>query len=636
MLLLLVGLSFVSATSARRQLVDGRKALDEGKARLLDGHAAGAARSFAGAARSFSGARSDAHSLWMRMLGWIPLAGRTPDAVAALTEASTQTAEAAGELSRAIAKVPGGITSLAPSGGRIPLDRLAALADAVRRADEQTGVALEAVRDSPSTLLIGPVADARRQAEEQLGSVHDTLHSASLVLQRLPAFVGETRPERYFLGAANPTESRGTAGFIGAYSILTFDRGKLSFSPVRPVQDLPILNVNHLPAPNPDYARIYNPNRDGSGFWLNINATPDFPSAAQAIEIAYEKATGEQLDGVITTDPFALQALLKVTGPTRIVGYRTALTAGNVVDFTTNGAYSVFPDPRTRKVVLGTVAKTVFERFLERRNRTTQDLRTIAESAAEGHIQVYSDDPRMQKGLARTGMGGAFAAPQGDFLSIVQNNASGSKVDYYLDRDVSYSVALGDDGSARATVQLGLDNHAPRTGQPRYVIGPFRVPGRGASRPGENVSQVDVFCGRGCTRARSDARGNVTAFGHDRELGYPFYRYVFRIPSKGTAGLSVALELPHAWQGNSSGGTYRLTILNQPTIRASTVHVEVAVPPGMEIATASKGMDVAAGKATWEGVPTRRMELDVSFRPSLPVRIWRDIVRFFSTPVIGF
>ena len=100
-------------------------------------------------------------------------------------------------------------------------------------ADDGRGLA--AATRHPDSLLLGPVAPARREAEAELSELNDKIHAASLVLQGLPRFLGAEGPRRYFFGAQNPAELRGTGGLIGAYSILTIDDGRFHFSPFGPI-----------------------------------------------------------------------------------------------------------------------------------------------------------------------------------------------------------------------------------------------------------------------------------------------------------------------------------------------------------------------------------------------------------------
>jgi len=150
--------------------------------------------------------------------------------------------------------------------------------------------------------------------------------------------------------------------------------------------------------------------------------TPDAPTSAEAILAAYEVATGTRLDGVIIADPFALQALLRVTGATVIPDLETRVTAANVVDLTANEAFSLFPSRRSQAGARA-VASGIFEEFIHRSEPDTEDLLILGHMVGEGHLLIYSTDPTMQEGLAGTAAGGAFGGCPGDFLSVVENSS---------------------------------------------------------------------------------------------------------------------------------------------------------------------------------------------------------------------
>ena len=221
--------------------MDGRDALSAGKSSLADGDAAVARDEFARAEDAFRAAASEAGSPWLTVAGFIPFLGRTPDTVRAVAEASVQTGEAAAGLASAIADLPGGLAALAPTAHGIPTDRLPVLADAVARATALTGQAIRTLDATPTGLVLPQVASARDAARAQLEDVHGQLEAGSLILQGLPAFLGADGPRHYFIGASNPAELRGSGGLIGAYAILTIDRGRLSLSDFRPVQSVPHL-----------------------------------------------------------------------------------------------------------------------------------------------------------------------------------------------------------------------------------------------------------------------------------------------------------------------------------------------------------------------------------------------------------
>lgn len=635
---LLLAFAGLAALAVRRDLERGRQAMNRGKQQLIDGNGAEAAKAFDDAEAAFGRAEDGAGHPALRVLSWMPYLGRTPDAIGDIAVAGRKTAQAGGVLAEAFGQLPDGFGSLAPRNGRVPLEQLGPLADAVARADALTGEALGIVAGAPSHLLLGPVGGAREDAEAQLRDLHGTLRTADLLLAGLPGFLGVDGERRYMFIAENPAELRATGGIWGAYAILTIEDGGFRFSRFRQVEDLPQLQPGDVPVPGGDYAKVYDQFRDGDGFWLNANMSPDFPSAAAAVDAGYEEAGGTPLDGVITADPFALRALLQVTGPARIPQIDQRITAENVVGFTTNEVYLLFPtnnDAAKRKLILGEVAKSVVDRFLQQTTATTGRIKTLADAASEGHIHVWVDDPAMELGLSRTGVGGALAPPPGapgqvrDFLAVAQNNSAGNKLDFYLDRTVTYAVTLSGDGEAHATATVRLENGAPTTGMPKYVIGPFP----GVAEAGENVATLGLYCADGCGLENATLDGSPTDVVAETELGHPFFFEYLRTPSGGTSELALSWFLPRAWEGNSSGGTYRLTVLGQPTVRPTHVRIEVRLPDGTHLTSSNARVAEESGLVVWEGVPSRRFELELEFQASLPLRLWRDATRWLSKPI---
>lgn len=620
LILILAGGLSISALSVRRELSQGEAALRRARSQLLDGDAGTAEASFAEARARFGAAADGAGGGLLGAMRWLPLIGRTPDALEAIAEVGIRVADAGEGLAEAIGELPGGLDALAASAGRVPVERFPPLAAAVAAARDQTGLALRTISAAPEGYLLGPVGPARVEAEEEIRALHDVLTSGADLLEGMPGFLGADGPRRYFFGAQNPAELRATGGVMGAYSILTIEDGRFHFTSFEPVQSLPIPDLDAVPPPSAEYAQNYDPFRTERRFWLAVNLTPDFPTAAQAILNAYEVAVGERLDGVIVADPFALQALLRVTGPAYVPRLDRTIRAADVVAFTANEAYSLYTDQATRKRVLGAVAEAAFARFLSRTGTDVGDLRVLARAAAEGHILAYSEDPTMQAGLAATGAGGALEGGSGDFLSVVENSAGGTKVDYFQEREVSYEVDLWPGGAAEGTVTVSLTNGAPTTGQPRYVIGPRP----GFARLGEDSQIVSVYCAA-CRLERARRDGTPIAVGTGTELGLTFYRDFFRTPSGGSRRLELTWYLPEGWEGDATGGVYRLTFLGQTTIRPAPLTVEITAPDGMRIVSASPGVRIEGDTAMWEGVPSRRLELEVEFQPSWPVRLWRAL-----------
>jgi hypothetical protein len=357
--------------------------------------------------------------------------------------------------------------------------------------------------------------------------------------------------------------------------------------------------------------------------------TPDYPSAATAIETLFERDTGRSVDGVLAADPFALSELLRLTGPIGQVGGGPAIDSSNVVPFTTNEAYRRYDDPNVRKRALGDVARRVFQRFLEGKVSPLRAVSALSDLVADGHLLLHSRDPEFQTGLRLAGIDGSMAGESGDLIAVVQNNGAGNKADYYLDRSIVYSVNLEPGGRASARVDVRWRNGAPTSGQPAEVIGP--LPG---FEPGENVAISSVYCGRSCALARAGRPNALGPLRQGDELGYPFFLDYVRIPSGASTGLSYWLTTRGAWRGDDGGGRYVLTMVSQPTIKATGVRIQIRVPPGMAIAHTNGDMRVSGGLAVWEGVPGRVLRLEVSFERPVADRVVRAVWRFLTRPLV--
>jgi hypothetical protein len=574
-------------------------------------------------------------------VGWLPIVGRTSDAITAVADSAGMAADATIVLSDAAARTPGGLSGLAPSNGRTPIDRFPPLARAAADADELMTAAALRLEEAPTSLLLGPVGPARREAQSELSALSETIHATSLILKGLPTFMGAEDPRTYFFGAQNPAELRGTGGLIGAYSILRIDAGRFHFSPFVPIHNLAQPPLRSIPSPNEDYSENYDLFRRGGRLWTSINVMPDFPSVARAILNSYEAATEKRLDGVILADPFAEAALLETTGPVQLPGYDVEIDADNVVAFTTNEAYSLFTDSVRRKQVLGDVARAAFERFVTQPSADRVDLAGFLEAAGGRHIQVFSDDPVMQEGLIATPVGGALlpAGSDEDLVSVVVNSAAGSKVDFYQERSVRYDVELSEDGSAAATLDLTLRNDAPVSGQPPYVIGPFRSLGDGAGPilpnlvAGESVALVNVYCGADCIPQQARLDGAPVSLRTDVDLGMRYVQHYYSIRSGEQRTLRLRWDDPGAWDGNSSGGTYGMTFTNQITIRPSRLSLTIAPPQGMRVVSVSAPLRIEGNSAVYDGEPGPRLDVEIEFGPPLPVRLWRNVTRFLTTPV---
>ena len=619
--LILAGLALLF--TARGPLLSARDAMEDGRAALLDGRSDDAGAAFTRAADGFAAAASRVRNPLTRLVSFLPIIGRTPDAASAASAAGSDLARAGLALTEALEGLPGGVSALAPRDGAIPIEPLGRIATGLARARSLVQAADERLQAAPDGLTPGVVAEPLAELRDEVSEALAATVAASDLAATLPGFLGADGTRTYFVGAQNPAELRGTGGLIGTYAILTVSDGRMELGQFADVSRLPTLDPSEVEAPTPEFAARYD-RYGGAGFWRNINMTPDFPTAATAIEALWLRVFGERLDGTIVADPQALARLLEATGPATIPGTSLTLDEDSLVPFVTNEAYAEIGDRRTRQRVLGAVAGEVLARFLSGEGADAADAgRALAEAAAGGHLLLHAADAETQRAFEQAGVAGRLLDPPGDFLGVFANNAGGNKVDFFAERHVRYDVRLLPSGAAEATAAVRIRNTAPSSGQPRYVIGPRP----GVAEAGENVTILDVFCARGCRVTGVAREGGARAEGGiEQELGHPVVWSEVRVPSGGSETVTYSWRVEDAWELERRGGTYRLTIQGQPMVRPAAVEVRVTAPPGMSFGGGTDGVEVAGDVATWRGRPPDVLELEVELVHPAAARLVRDVL----------
>lgn len=612
-------ITFTVGSAMRNELTRGREGLIAGRDAMVEGRFGDAATSFEEARVHFDAARDRARAWPAAMTASIPLIGRTLDVLRPLADAASASAATGTRIVRGIERMPGGIEGLISPAGSISVEDVERLERLLVTAERVSLAALRNVRSSPSSLIPRPVWRARQEAIDELESSWDLIRSTRALARAFPSFAGARGPRRYLFFAENPAELRGTGGLWGAFALVHARDGRFSVSRFRPVQTLPNLPPHEVPAPSVEYRRNYG-QYGAPGYWLNVNMTPDLPSAARAALAAWVKTGRPALDGVITADPLALRELLLVTGPVESPVAGISVKADDVVPFLTNGAFARFANPVQRKVVLGEAARAVVERFLAIRGRAMPRLQAIVRAVSGGHLKIYAADPSVQAAFVLAGVDSGMHANGGDLAAVIVNAGAGGKIDFFSTRTIRHDVTLIPGGSVIATTTVTIANDAPTTGQPRYVIGPH------VGEAGDNIPLVALFCGGGCRLIQAERSGQPVELGVGSELGLRFFRDYFTIPSHGERTLAVTTQVPDAWHQEGSDGTYRLTFVGQTTIRPTQALLRVHVPAGMRFTTGSDGVELASGVATWRGVLGDRVELELSLEKlPLLVRLWRTV-----------
>jgi hypothetical protein len=431
------------AESGRDRLEALRDA-DEPAAALLHG-GAGELRL---AAADFRSARRVVRSPIVSPLRALPVVGRQLRAFDALAATATEVAEAGGE---ALDRIDDRLASGSTAGG----ERVELLAEIASATAELEGV-LAGVDLGPSEALVGPLASARADIEDELVEMRTIVADARAVADGLlPMFRG---PSRYLVLGANNAEMQVTSGMPLSIGVLEVDDGQLTLPDMQPAGDL-LLPEDAVPL-----------DRDIQALWGPLDPEQDFrflgmttrftATAAQAARM-WEAVGGGAVDGVILVDPVVLQALLASTGPIELDGER--FDADNVVEELLKQQYLDFADDNeARRDRLGEIAKAAVE-GLDGGGWDVAQLSTdLSAAAGARHVLAWSPHADQQRAWAAAGVAGAM---EEDALFVGLLNRSAAKLDPFIEVEAT----LETDGPT-ATVTVTVSNSAPLD-LPKYVIG---------------------------------------------------------------------------------------------------------------------------------------------------------------------
>jgi len=484
--------------------------------------------------------------------------------------------------------------------GRVDIEsitRLATPLESVKAALAKASADDEQIDDD---WLLPPLRDKLDELRTEVRDAATETQIAIGAVAAAPELLGATGTKRYFVGFTTPAESRGLGGFMGNYAVLTADNGHLDLTRTGRSNDLyprPTDPPRHLEAPA-DYIARYGPMTPEREL-RDVTLSPDFPSVAQAIESIYPQTRdGEQVDGVIMIDPYALAAMLQITGPINVDGLDKPLTADNAAEILLREQYVDFDSTPDRVDFLEEASRKTFDTFIHAKSlKPTQLAAVFGPVVEQRRLMAQSTDPSVQSLFEDLHLDGAFPVPDGgDFFALVTQNGGNNKIDVYLHRKVTYDVTYNPvNGRISAKATVVLHNDAPRSGLPDYVI---------ANRPqsgqpkGVNWTWFNFYSPHVVSQITLD--GEPMLVGAATEFGLNVYQAYLPVPAQGDA--VVAVELSGSIQPSE---TYRLSSYAQPTVNPDDVtasmhvvapyHVAGREPGDAHVAAAAPGrpLDVA-------------------------------------------
>lgn len=545
--------------------------LDRGVQRMARLDQPGAAADLHAGADRLARADTRLHRPWARAARVVPVVGHQARAAMAGTAAAHQLAGAATAVVDAT-----DAEQLRLRAGAVDLDQL----DRVR---------------APLTHL-ATVAEAARARFGELGSpwhppaLSERIDEAAGMLERFApvagrlartvehsdVLFGKTQPQRYFVGFTTPAEARGSGGLLGSYAIVEIDAGRFSVARSGRIEDL---NARLSTLDNP-------PLREPAGYagqwgrfhpeqhFQDLTLSPDFPAVGEVIAQLYARATGEHVDGAITVDPYGVAALLKVVGPVTLAS-GTRLDAASTAGFLLRDQYAAFAQDSQRVDALGDAASRTIAKLLTapvELGETAID--SIGPAVAQRRIVLWHGNPAIEKLFDSFGATGRLpqAGPTRSVFATVHQNSGQNKIDAYLHRTITYSIAIDSRGRRTARATIVLHNAAPARGLPNAVIGSNDQ----GLAPGTNRMLLSLYTDFAYVASRVD--GARTPMETGAEGGLNAFSLSVEIPAGSTR--TVEIDLVDSHTGPPGGCLDEITVWSPPGANPDAVSVVLDAPGG--------------------------------------------------------
>ena len=486
--------------------------------------------------------------------------------------------------------------------GTVNLTLLEQAAPAAQAVESRLALAQRYAQASNASFLLPPVQHARQSALADLLIARNDARAARAATELLPAALGANGPRTWLVGAANTAEERGRGGYLGDFATVQADRGAITLGTFQGTGSLPPLVTP--PAIPPEYDAHYR-QLGGLAAWANLTMSPSFPDGAQLFLSSLQSSGGPAAGGLIELDPTTLAYLMKVTGPVQVAGLPVPITADNVLAWSLNLIYTYdATSTSTRKATLADIAQAVWQKLLAGNVDPVGVARAFGRAIGEGRLFVYSSQPSEEALFNSLGITGSLANRPGDYLLVLNQNLGENKMDYFMQRSVTFQGTVAADGTEKVRLTIHLHSLSPPASELSVDAAGAR-PDLGLAAA-TNRSYLAALVPAGAVLNQATIGGKAvdpTNLDNDVELGKHYFATVVDVGPGGSSTVVFTYRVPHVL----AGGRYRLTIQSQATVHPDQLAVSVAIPGGLSD-PAGPGIQ-PGGDLVWSGTPLADLQL---------------------------
>ncbi len=275
-------------------------------------------------------------------------------------------------------------------------------------------------------------------------------------LQNWLLFFGNDKPKNYLVLFQEPAIPRPTGGFIGAYAILSFDKGKIEFSGDN-IFALEEIFLEKIIPPDPLQSI------SDKWFFHDTNWFFDYPSSAQKI-LSFYSSTGKKplLDGVVVVNFPTLVNILEIIGPIAINDHNLIIDYNNCYSFFKNQIQEgAKPAPvRKEQEFFSAFLEALQTKFKESSPKVFSEISDILANAfIKKEIQLYVTNDKLEYFFDSLNWTGKIKESEDDYLAVVFNLFNQNFSEDTRDKKIKLKTEFISDGQIINTLTINAPSY---------------------------------------------------------------------------------------------------------------------------------------------------------------------------------
>jgi hypothetical protein len=259
--------------------------------------------------------------------------------------------------------------------------------------------------------------------------------------------------QRWLLIFQNSNEIRATGGFMGSYSIIEINDGKVLAINTEDIYDADGQFTGFTQAPSGVEKYL----SSGKGLRLpDSNWNPDTPSSAEKILPFFALGNKKNISGIVFVNLNFAKNLLNFLGPVELNDYNTIVTKDNIDEVLRNRRDVFFPGSIQKKHMLSQLLTQIRIKVFKLDIKNLINLLNLISLEIQNHnLQFYSNIQEIDSIFERHKMRQTIERkPDSDYVYLVESNVGINKAN----KDVTRNVKIIKEKQQRI-IQVSFENN---------------------------------------------------------------------------------------------------------------------------------------------------------------------------------